>query len=460
MHGRILIVDDDRSMCDMLEDDLRRRGAAPACYTTASEAFDALTGEQFDVLLTDLNLPGMNGIELCQHAVANRPDVPVVVITGFGSLETAVAAIRAGAYDFVTKPVDTDILAISLERALKHRALREKVRILSEAVKQTERLDEQIGASRPMRALFEQLQRVADTEASVLISGESGTGKELVARALHSRSRRRDGPFVPVNCAALPEPLLESELFGHTRGAFTDAKVERKGLFVEAEGGVLFLDEIGDLPLPLQPKLLRALEERALRPVGGSREVPFDVRIIAATNSDLEFAVEEKRFREDLFYRVNVIQLNVPPLRARGTDVLLLAQHFIEQASARDDKRVAGLSDAAAERLLGYSWPGNVRELRNATEHAVALTRHEKIAVEDLPAKIRAYHSSHVLVTGFNPTELVTMEEVERRYILHVLGAVGGKRAVAARVLGLDRKTLYRKLRLYEQQGVTSGLSG
>ena len=450
MRRRILVVDDDQAMCEMIESGLSRQDCDVCWRTSAEDAFAALQTEDFDVALTDLNMPGMSGIELCERVVANRPDVPVVVITAFGSLETAVAALRAGAYDFVTKPVDMDLLALALERAAKHRDLQEKVKLLGEVVEQSHRFEELLGASQPMRKLFDELSRVADSEASVLIVGESGTGKELAARAIHERSRRRDGPFVAINCAALPDALLEAELFGHTRGAFTDARAARKGLLLQGHGGTVLLDEIGDLPLALQPKLLRALEERRVRPVGGDQELPFDVRIVASTNRDLETAVEEGRFREDLLFRVNVITIKLPPLRSRGTDVLLLAQRFLRHFAASAGKQVTEISDAAAERLLGYAWPGNVRELRNALERAVALTRYEKLAVEDLPEKIRAYRSTHVIIGGDDPAELVSMEEVERRYILHVLKAVGGNKTLAAQVLGLDRKTLYRKLAGYK----------
>jgi transcriptional regulator with PAS, ATPase and Fis domain len=301
-----------------------------------------------------------------------------------------------------------------------------------------------------MRKLIDRLERVADTETSILITGETGTGKELVAQALHRRSRRHKGPFVAVNCAALPDALLESELFGHKSGAFTDAKTERKGLFFQANSGTLFFDEIGDFPLVLQPKLLRSLEERRVRPIGGTSEIAFDVRIIAATNRDIETAVEESRFREDLYYRINVIQIDLPPLRERGTDILLLAQHFVEQFAIRSDKQIAGISNEASEKLLNYTWPGNVRELRNIIERAVALTGCEKISVDDLPKKIRDYRVSHFLVGSDNPSELVPIQEVERRYILHVIKTVRGNKTLAARVLGLDRKTLYRKLQHYK----------
>ena len=300
-----------------------------------------------------------------------------------------------------------------------------------------------------MQRLYEQLSQIADAEASILITGESGTGKELAARAVHQRSRRRAKPLVAVNCAALPDTLLESELFGHVKGAFTDARSDRKGLFVQADGGTLLLDEIGEMPLAMQPKLLRALEESRVRPVGGETEVPCDVRILAATNRDLETAVDEGRFRQDLFFRINVIQVDFPPLRARGADVLLLAQHFLQGCAARSKKQVLGLSDAVAERFLAYRWPGNVRELRNVIERAVALTRFDKLTVEDLPEKIRNYRSSQVVLGGEDPSELAPLEEVERRYILHVLQSAGDNRTLAARTLGLDRKTLYRKLRQY-----------
>jgi two-component system response regulator HydG len=437
-------------MCEMLEHDLKRRGFDASWHLSAEDAFTAVLESDVDVLLADINMPGMGGIALCERVAANRPDVPVVVITAFGSMDTAVSAIRAGAYDFVTKPVDLDVLALVIERAASHRELTERVRVLSEEVERSRGVTGLAGESPSIRSLVDTIARVADADASVLITGESGTGKELVARLLHDQSQRSKGPFVPVNCAAIPDSLLESELFGHRAGAFTDARTDRKGLFVEADGGMLFLDEVGEIPVSLQPKLLRALEERRVRPVGGNEEIQFDVRVIAATNRDLESEMEARRFREDLYYRLNVIQIEVPPLRARGNDVLLLAQHFIDEIAGRNDKKVNGISRAAAERMLEYSWPGNVRELRNAMERAVTLTRFNEIAVEDLPKKIRSYSGSHVVVGGDDPTELVTLESLERRYIEHVLKTVGDNRSQAARILGLDRKTLYRKLRRYE----------
>jgi len=447
--GRILIVDDERSMCETLEASLTPKGFETRWTTSAAEAIEQLGAAEVDVVLTDVNMRGMNGLELCERVVANRPDVPVIVITAFGSFETAVEAIRAGAYDFVTKPVKIDALALALERAVQHRALREEVKRLREQIAEGRRFEEVLGTSEAMRKVQTLLDRVVETDTSVLITGESGTGKEVVAQALHRRSRRSQGPFVAINCAAMPEALLESELFGHARGAFTDARAARTGLLVQASGGTLLLDEIGDMPLALQPKLLRALQERVVRPVGGDQEVAFDIRVIATTNRDLESAIEDGRFREDLFFRINVIHIAMPPLRVRGSDILLLAQNFLVHFAMSAGKRVTGLSPAAAERLMGYMWPGNVRELRNCMERAVALTQYEEITVDDLPEKIRAYRPSHVIVASDDPSELVPLEEVERRYILRVVEAVGDNKTLAAQVLGIGRKTLYRKLEQY-----------
>jgi len=310
-----------------------------------------------------------------------------------------------------------------------------------------------------MHKLYDLLERVVDSDASILLTGESGTGKEVVAHALHRRSTRRRGPFVAVDCAALPETLLESELFGHVAGAFTDAKATRAGLLVQASGGTLFLDEIGEMAPRLQAKLLRALQERKVRPLGSNNEVPFDARVIAATNRDLETAVQERRFRKDLYYRVNVIHVHLPPLRARGNDVLLLAQHFLDRCAAKSGKPIAHLSPIAAQKMLAYSWHGNVRELQNCIERAVAVASFEEIMVEDLPERIRNYVRHPVLVDSDDPSELLPMEEVERRYILRVLEAAGGNKTLAAQTLGFDRKTLYRKLGRYErlEEGSRSG---
>jgi len=449
MKAKVLIVDDDTSMCELLAEGLVQHGFEARWNASPQGALAQLAQQDFDVVLTDINMRDMSGLELCQKATEAHPQLPVIVITAFGSMETAVQAIRVGAYDFITKPFDIDVVVIAIERAVKHGVLTREVQRLQRAVDESRRFDELLGASPAMKEVYDLLERVGESESTVLVSGESGTGKELVARALHRRSKRSAGPFVAINCAAMPEQLLESELFGHTKGAFTDARSARPGLFVQAKGGTIFLDEIGDMPVGLQPKLLRALQERTVRPVGGDTETPIDVRVVAASNRDLETAIEERKFREDLYYRINVIHVELPPLRARGADVILLATHYLEHFAAQSQKDVRSLDAEAAEKLSAYAWPGNVRELANCMERAVALTRNESIGVADLPEKIRSYRTSHVLVAATDPTELVPMEEVEKRYILRVLEAVGGNKTLAAQVLGLDRKTLYRKLDRY-----------
>jgi two-component system, NtrC family, response regulator AtoC len=450
MKGRVLVVDDDKSMLELSSERLKKRQFEVVTAHSVAEAKVAFDAAEPDVVVTDLNMPGQSGIQLCEWVVTNRGDTPVIVITAFGSLDTAIAAIRAGAYDFITKPFEIDVLSIALERAIKHRELRHEVKRLRTLLDATRGMGELLGESPVMLELKELMARVAESQASVLVTGESGTGKEVVARLLHQKGPRADRPFLALNCAAMPEHLIESELFGHVRGAFTDAKTDKLGLFVQANHGTLFLDEIGDMPLSLQPKLLRVLEERKVRPVGGGKEIPVDLRLVAATHRDLEDAIVQGQFREDLYFRLNVIQMALPPLRARGNDVLLIAQSFVETFAKQAGKAVVGLSPEAAERLSSYAWPGNVRELRNAIERAVALTRHENITVDDLPERIRAYKVSHVLVASHDPEELVNLAEVEKRYIARVLGAVGGNKSTAARILGIDRTTLYKKLAQYK----------
>ena len=448
---RVLVVDDDHAMGKMVVDRLLRRGYEAVGRNAGEEALALLLTEEFDVVVTDLRMPGMTGLDLCTRIVSHRPDLPVVVITAFGTLDTAIAAIRAGAHDFVHKPFEIEELILRIEGAARHRALHAELVRLRQTVADSEGWGQLLGDSPPIWRLRALLAKVAASDASVLISGETGTGKEVAARAIHAHSARRDAPFVVLDCSALPPTLLESELFGHVRGAFTDARSERKGLFLQAAGGTLFLDEVGELPLDLQPKLLRALQERRVRPVGSDSEVAADVRVIAATNRDLEAAVDEGRFRRDLFYRLEVLHVALPPLRSRGRDVLLLAQHFVQRFAARSDKRVVGFSAPVAERLLAYTWPGNVRELMNCIERSVALTSYEQLVVDDLPERVRSFREEHVLVTGSDPEELVPLEEVERRYVLRVLDASGGNKTIAARVLGLDRKTLHRKLERWAQ---------
>lgn len=447
----MLLVDDDRLLGDTLATGLRSRGYDARPVTSGEAALAELSNANIDVVVTDIAMGGMDGLAVCHWIVQNRADVPVILLTAFGNFERAVAAIRVGAYDFISKPVKLDVLAMAVARAASHRALRSEVNVLRTQLVESGPREGIIGESAQMRRVYGVLDRVADTDTTVLLTGESGTGKEVVARAIHRQSRRRDGPFIAINCAATPAALLESELFGHARGAFTDAKDKHDGLLVQAHGGTLLLDEIGDMPLDLQPKLLRVLQERTVRPLGGRTEIAVDVRIIASTNRDLEVAMDERRFREDLYFRISVVHVELPPLRAREADILPLAQRFLQQFAERLARPVTGLSPAAAEKLLAYAWPGNVRELRNAIERAVALTRFDVLAVEDLPEKVRSYQPSHVVVAGDDPTELVSLEELEKRYMQRVLVAVGGNKAAAARILGIERKTLYRKFEQWQR---------
>jgi DNA-binding NtrC family response regulator len=451
-YRRVVVVDDDESACTMLVDGLCAEGFDAVSFTSAADALAVIEDTDFGAVITDLRMTGMNGIDLCRRVVSSWSDLPVIVVTAFGTLDTAVEALRAGAYDFITKPFDIDAAVIALERAFEHRALRLEVKRLRRAAQDIGGIGELIGTSFAMRRVYDLLERIADSQSTLLLSGESGSGKEVIARELHRRGKRSGGPFVAINCAAIPETLLESELFGHVRGAFTDARADHGGLFVRASGGTLLLDEIGDMPLGIQSKLLRALQDRKVRPVGGAHEVSFDARIIACSHRDLETLVEDGAFRRDLFYRINVINVTLPPLRERGGDVLLLAQHFITQFAAQAGKPVTGLSPAAAERLMAYDWPGNVRELQNCIERAVALTRAPTIDAADLPTRIREHRSQHVIVASDDPSDVVPLDQVEKRYVLRVLKTVGGNKTLAAQKLGLSRKTLYRRLEAY---GVT-----
>ncbi len=444
---QILVVDDDRETCELLAELLGSKGYHVKGCATAAGALDELSTSEVDAVLTDVAMKDMDGLELCERIVACRPDVPVLVMTGNGRLESAVAALRVGAYDFIVKPPEPEVLGIALDRAVQHHALRSEATRLRNAIAGVAPFGDLEGKSAPMLRLHELLQRAAETDASVLLSGESGTGKEVAARALHHHSRRHAQPFVAVNCAAMPAALLESELFGHVRGAFTGAATDRPGLLVGASGGTVFLDEIGEMPLSLQPKLLRAIEGRVVRPLGSSKEVPFDARLVAATNRDLEQEVEQGRFRADLFFRLNVIAIDLPPLRMRGNDILLLAGRFRAHFAKRNERPIAGLTPAAAHRLLDYSWPGNVRELKNCIERAVALSPSTELSIEDLPPTIQAAHPSFAgPAFGGGVDALLPLEMVEREHVERVLGAVKGNKREAARLLGLDRRTLYRKL--------------
>jgi two-component system response regulator HydG len=449
MLTRILIVDDDESICDLLELRLSRAGFDVRVEHSFAGAREAVGRATFDVVVADVRMPGAagGGVELCAWLGKERPDLPVILMTAFGDMGAALNALRAGAYDLLSKPFETSVLERTVERAIERRRLLFEVQQLRRAAAKPASALDVLGGSPAMTRVRELIEAVAGLEVSVLITGDSGTGKELCARTIHQQSARRKGPFIGVNCAALPATLLESELMGHVRGAFTDAR-EKKGMLLQAEGGTLLLDEIGEMPMELQPKLLRVLQERTVRPLGGDRDVPFDARIVAATNSDLEAMVRDKRFRQDLYYRLNVIRVQLPSLHERG-DAVTLAQQMLLRIGIAMGKHVTGLTATASRALEAYTWPGNVRELSNCMERAVALARQEEIGVDDLPESIRRTAPETAPAPTAETAELISLEEMERRHILSVLAAMDGNRTRAAEVLGLHRRTLYRKLELY-----------
>jgi two-component system response regulator HydG len=453
--GLVAIVDDDRAAGEVLVEALQHRGFAPRWFDSGRALLDVLDETSFEVVLTDLRMPEMNGLELASSIAKITRTLPVVVITAFGSIRAAVDAMKRGAYDFLTKPYDLDLVALTLDRAVAHRRMQSELDRLR--AERTGADDGILTRSPVMQRVRAMIQRVAEGDSTVLVHGESGTGKELVARAIHRRSARADGPFVAINCAALPEHLLESELFGHARGAFTDARAARNGLFARATGGTLLLDEIGEMPLAMQAKLLRVLEDRKVRPVGSDHEVPIDVRVVAATHRDLEAEVAAGRFREDLYFRIRVIDVLLPPLRARGGDVLLLASEFIRVAAARAGHGDITLSPRAAQLLEAYEWPGNVRELQNSIERAVALCEGTTLEAEDLPERIREANAAPSAFAMEKEAGIVALDEIERRYILHALRTLGGNKRLAAQMLGLDRSTLYRKLEQYGEHDRKSG---
>jgi two-component system response regulator HydG len=447
MDATILLIDDDPDVCELLSSALQHDGAKVTATTSVRDALDRVGREDFDLVLTDLGMTEMDGLEVCQQVAAKDPSLPVIVITGMGSMDSAIRAMRAGAYDYITKPVEPRLLAVSVARAIQHRRAHAELKRLRDAIDRAAIPPGGIiGSSRPMQKVHDIVARVAASDAAVLIQGETGVGKELIARRIHDASNAKDGPFVAINCAAVAPTLLESELFGHARGAFTDAKSDRVGLFVRANGGTLFLDEIGDLPAEIQPKLLRALQERKVRPVGSNAEVPFDARLVTATNRDLDVEVHEKRFREDLYYRIHVVRIDVPSLRERDSDVILLAHHFLAQNALRSGKRPIDLSPEVAQKLMEYRWPGNVRELENCIARALAFARFDRLTLDDLPEKVRSYQSDRFVVSANDTMEVVTLAELDRRYILRVLTLFDGNKSRTAQVLGIDRRTLYRRV--------------
>jgi two-component system response regulator HydG len=429
-------------MLALLRQHLAAEGHLVVTTRQGTEALDRLRTESFDVILTDLKMPGVDGMEILRAARGAQTDARVILITAFGSIETAIQAIREGAYDYVTKPFRLEEISLLVRKALEDRRLREENRRLREAVADRYRLHNLFGASPAIQAVFVLIRQAAPGDASILITGESGTGKELVARALHYDSPRAERPFVPVNCAAVPAGLLESELFGHVKGAFTGAVAARRGLIREAEGGTLFLDEIGDMTPELQAKLLRVIEDRAVRPVGSDEAVPVDLRLIAATNKDLVVRIQEGLFREDLYYRLAVIPIHLPPLRERREDIPLLAEHFLRRAVAASGKPIHGFTPEAMSALLRHPWPGNVRELENVVERAVTLTAGDQVVPEALllDASLAPPPGALLAQAAGRPT----LEELTAEYVALVLREVGGDKDKAAEILGISKRTLYR----------------
>jgi two-component system response regulator PilR (NtrC family) len=446
--ARILVVDDERSMREFLEIFFRREGYAAVTAADVDAALLAVESDDFDVVISDVAMPGRDGLELLRAVKATAPETVVIMITAFATTETAIAAMKEGAYDYVTKPFKVDELRLVVEKALEKKLLTQENRRLRSELRREVRSRTLIGTSVVMQKVYELVAQVAATRTNVLISGESGTGKELVARAVHEQSERRERAFVAVNCGAIPENLLESELFGHVKGAFTGAVQNKPGLFETADGGTLFLDEIGELPPTLQVKLLRVIQDKAVRRVGGNSDRPVDVRIVAATNRELAAEVEAGRFRDDLYYRLNVIQIALPPLRERMEDAPLLLQHFLERYAREFGKTIDGVSAQAMEKILAYDFPGNVRELENMVERAVALARGPRIEPESLPPAILAGRArggtARLPLEGSNLDELVNRFESD--LLREALARTGGVKKRAAQLLGISFRSLRYRL--------------
>jgi DNA-binding NtrC family response regulator len=441
---RILVVDDDVEMCRIVSDILKEEKYSVVAVHDSLEAAKLLGKEEFDVMVTDLKMKGLKGLDLLEEANKVAPLTPVIIITAFGTIESAIKAMKMGAYDYITKPFKMDELVLTVRKALENRFLKKEVVRLRKEVESRYDFHQLVGKSALMQKIYDLIEKISHGASNVLISGESGTGKELVAKAVHYHGLRKEGPFIAVNCAAIPETLLESELFGYKKGAFTDARSDKRGLLFEANEGTLFLDEITEMPPTLQAKLLRVIEERKVRPLGDTTSYPIDVRIISTTNRDIGKQIREGRFREDLYYRLKVIDIELPPLRDRKEDIPLVIRHFIAKFNKTLKKNVSGISEQALKLLLNYAWPGNVRELENIIERAITLTQGEVISPEDLPTPMA--HGEDKDSTGKALREKYTVDQLEKEYIKKVLIEAGGNKSKAAQILGLDRKTLYRKL--------------
>ncbi len=441
---RILVIDDDMEMCGLLSDLLAGEGFYVIPMSDSLEASKLLKREEFDLIITDLKMKGLKGLDLLEEANRVAPLTPVIIITAFGTIESAIKAMKMGAYDYITKPFQMDELLLTVNKALETRLLKKEVFRLRKEIESRYDFHQLIGKSPSMQKIYDLIERISDSSSNVLITGESGTGKELVAKAIHYNGVRKEGSFVPINCAAIPETLLESELFGYKKGAFTDAKSDKKGLIFEAHEGTLFLDEITEMPLSLQAKLLRVIETREVRPLGDTSAYSVDVRIISTSNRDIESLIQQGKFREDLYYRLKVIDIEMPPLRERKEDVPLLIQNFINKFSQEFKKRISGVSEEALKLLLNHSWPGNVRELENVIQRAITLSQHEEILPEDLPSALLQREEENLFAKAME--KKFTLNQLEKEYIKRVLLNTGGNKSKAAEILGLDRKTLYRKL--------------
>jgi len=450
----LLVVDDDLAMREMLASLFVERGFAVQQAGSADEALECLRDVEYDVVLSDIKMPGRSGIEMVGEIREMRPETPVVLMTAFGSIDSVIESMRAGAFDYITKPFEAESVMLTIDRAIEWRALEEENRRLRRAVDQTSAFGDLIGASPAMREIFAMIRKVAHNRASVLITGESGTGKEVVARTIHYHGSRSANPFIPINCTAIPEGLLESELFGHVRGAFTGAHTSKQGLFEKARGGTLFLDEIGDMGLGLQSKLLRVLQDREIRPVGSTQSTKIDVRIITATNKNLQKEMEEERFREDLYYRLNVIPIHIPPLRDRPEDLPLLVDEFVRKHADGAHRHV---SRAAMERLMQFPWKGNARELENVIERALALSSDDQIDLSDLPGADLDGSGQRDAADEFPRSAAqrrLSLRDVEDLYIEEVMRLTSGNKVQAAKILGIDRKTLYRRAERSVRRGV------
>jgi DNA-binding NtrC family response regulator len=441
---KVLVVDDDLEMCGLISDVLKGEGLSATSIGDSLEASKILKKEEFDVIVTDLKMKGLKGLDLLEEAKKVAPLTPVIIITAFGTVESAIKAMKMGAYDYITKPFQMDEFVLTVKKALENRLLKREVVRLKKEVESRYHFHNLIGKSPPMQKIYDLIERISDTSSNVLITGESGTGKELVAKAIHYNGIRKEGHFIAVNCAAIPETLLESELFGYKRGAFTDAKSDKKGLIFEANEGTLFLDEITEMAPTIQAKLLRVIEEREVRPLGDTTSYSIDVRNISSTNRNIQSLIQQSKFREDLYYRLKVIDIELPPLRDRREDIPLLVQHFITKFSRDQSKKISGVSEEALKILMNYSWPGNVRELENVIQRAITLGQHELIIPDDLPPLMMKEMDGDMLDKALQ--KKYTVDQLEKEYIKRVLIEVGGNKSKAAEVLGLDRKTLYRKL--------------